>query len=346
MSCRALRIFSKASALRLLGAVFCAVAALSLPGCEKKGSPVWAPSESQSPSPEICPTPPVGTNTEAPSIATPSQGEVRFITYNLENWLTMNRRLGNQNVKGAPKPDSEKQAVVKILTRHTPDVVGLCEIGTRSDLADLQAQLKTAGLDLPYSCYTSGADPDRHLALLSRFPINFPPHPPEIEYQLTGQTHSMNRGILDSIIEAHGKSYRFIGVHLKSKRDSEQGDQELIRRNEAHLLRRHVDSILKADKNARLIIYGDFNDTRSTPAIKTITGKYNDPGYLTAIPAKDSKNESWTHFWALQDIYSRFDFIFVSREMRKGINFHETKIIDDAGWDEASDHRAVMAVLK
>ena len=54
---------------------------------------------------------------------------------------------------------------------------------------------------------------------------------------------------------------------------------------EARLLRRHVDSILKENADARLVVYGDFNDTRATPAIKQITGKYNDPTYLTAIPA-------------------------------------------------------------
>ena len=359
MSIGALSIFSKNSALRFLGAVFCATVVLSLSACEKKGTPGWGQSTSNGsvqrsdPTATVLNTPelrPKSANTDAVSgdfsITTPSVGQVRFITYNIENWLTMNRRLGNQNVRGAPKPESEKQAVVKILARHIPDVIGLCEIGTPADLSEIQAQLKAAGLDLPHSHYTGGSDPERHLGLLSRFPIIFTTEPAETEYQLTGRTYSINRGILDSVIEAHGKSYRFIGIHLKSKRDSEQGDQELIRLNEARLLRRHVDSILKADKNARLIVYGDFNDTRSSPAIKTITGKYNDPCYLTAVPAKDSQGQSWTHFWALHDVYSRFDFIFVTREIRREIDFHDAKIIDDPEWNSASDHRAVMAVFK
>lgn len=163
---------------------------------------------------------------------------------------------------------------------------------------------------------------------------------------MAGQTFGINRGILDATIDAKGKAYRFLGVHLKSKRDSEQGDQEAIRLNEARLLRRHVDSILTQDADARLIVYGDFNDTRATPALKLITGKYNSPTYLTAIPAKDSNQEAWTHYWTTNDIYSRIDFIMVSKAMRPEVDFQASKIIDDAEWESASDHRAVLAILK
>ncbi len=276
----------------------------------------------------------------------PSSAGVRFIAYNVENWLTMDRYVEGKNLKGAPKPESEKKAVVEILARHAPDILGLCEIGEATDLAEIQQSLKAAGLNLPHSHYTGGSDPTRHLGLLSRFPITSTAKPTETEYQLAGQTFAINRGILDATIEARGKSYRFLGLHLKSKRDSEQGDQEAIRLNEARLLRRHVDSILKKNADARLVVYGDLNDTRATPAIKTITGKYNDPTYLTAIPAKDSRNDAWTHHWALHDIYSRIDFIMVSQGMRKDVDFHAAKIIDDAGWDKASDHRPVLAVLR
>ncbi len=258
----------------------------------------------------------------------------------------MDRYVDGKSLKGAPKPESEKIAVVQLLTRHAPDILGLSEIGDAADLAEIQEDLKTAGLSLPHSHLTGGSDPTRHLGLLSRFPITSTAIPAEMEYQLAGKTFAINRGILDATVEARGKSYRFLGVHLKSKRDSEQGDQEAIRVNEARLLRRHVDAILKQDENARLVVYGDMNDTRATPTIKTITGKYNDPTYLTAIPAKDSRNEAWTHHWALNDLYSRIDYVMVTRGLREEVNFRAAKIIDDAGWDNASDHRPILAIFK
>lgn len=332
-------------------------AMLAASSCDQKsGTPTWNTPEAQTTASE--PAEAASFEVEA-DIETPEASEVvtvssktaspsglRFITYNVENWLTMDRYVDRKALKGAPKPESEKQAVVAILSRHAPDVIGLCEIGETSDLAEIQQDLKAAGLDLPHSHYTGGSDPTRHLGLLSRFPITSTAKPTETEYQLAGQTFAINRGILDATIQARGKSYRFLGTHLKSKRDSEQGDQEAIRLNEARLLRRHVMSILKTNANARLVVYGDLNDTRATPTIKTITGNYNDPTYLTAIPAKDSQYHAWTHHWALHDIYSRIDYIMVTRELRKDVDFPAAKIIDDADWDKASDHRAVLAVFK
>ncbi|MES2924708.1 MAG: endonuclease/exonuclease/phosphatase family protein [Verrucomicrobiota bacterium] len=355
---------------RIVGAIFCTLALLVSTACDKKGTPDWdtpggnAPAATVSTAPVA---PPAVASAPAESIVPPteeaseiqdsqetaattaeaaSSESVRFITYNVENWLTMDRYVEGKNLKGAPKPESDKKAVVELLARHSPDILGLCEIGEATDLAEIQEKLKTAGLDLPHSHYTGGSDPTRHLGLLSRFPIISTAKPAETEYQLAGKTFAINRGILDATIEARGKSYRFLGLHLKSKRDSEQGDQEDIRLNEARLLRRHIDSILKANADARIVVYGDLNDTRATPAIKTITGKFNDPAYLTAIPAKDSRNQAWTHHWALHDIYSRIDFIMVSRGLRKDVNFNASKIIDDTGWDKASDHRPVMAIFR
>ncbi|MGL5016690.1 MAG: endonuclease/exonuclease/phosphatase family protein [Luteolibacter sp.] len=346
---------------RILGAFFCALIVLTGSACDRNsGTPDWdtpgvkSPATAAVPAPVAPPDPviPVAAETPktpqpvAPPIESPATEGLRFITYNVENWLTMDRYVDRKNLKGAPKPESEKQAVVQILVRHAPDVIGLSEIGTTADLAEIQEDLKAAGLDLPHSHHTGGSDPTRHLGLLSRFPITSTAKPAVSEYQLAGQTFAINRGILDATVEARGKFYRFLGVHLKSKRDVEIGDQEAIRLQEARLLRRHVDSILETDAEARLVVYGDFNDTRATPAIKAVTGSYNDPTYLTAIPAKDSNGHAWTYHWALHDTYSRIDFIMVSRGLREDVIFEAAKIIDDPEWDKASDHRPILAIFK
>ncbi len=352
---------------RILGAFFCAFIILAGSACDRKGgTPDWdtpgvkSPTTAEVPAPVAPPaatipvavdTPPASEPPKTPEpVATPAEKPssegLRFIAYNVENWLTMDRYVDRKNLKGAPKPESEKEAVVQILVRHVPDVIGLCEIGTAADLAEIQEDLKAAGLNLPHSHYTGGSDPTRHLGLLSRFPITSTAKPAESEFQLAGQTFAINRGILDATLEARGQTYRFLGVHLKSKRDVEVGDQEAIRLQEARLLRRHVDSILETNADARLVVYGDFNDTRATPAIKAITGNYNDPTYLTAIPAKDSREQAWTYHWSLHDIYSRIDFIMVSRGLRGDVDFQAAKIIDDVEWDKASDHRPVLAIFK
>jgi endonuclease/exonuclease/phosphatase family metal-dependent hydrolase len=275
-----------------------------------------------------------------------AEGSLRFIAYNVENWLTMDRYVDNQLLRDKPKPDSEKQAVIRLLSAHKPDVIGLCEIGTAADLAEIQESLKASGLDFPHSHYVGGTDPVRHLGLLSRFPILSTAKPAETEFLLSGQTFGINRGILDATVGVGGKPYRFIGVHFKSKRPIEEADQEEMRVHEARLLRRHVDAILKDDPQARLIVYGDFNDTRPTRTFKTVTGSYNSPDYLTALPAKDSRGHAWTHHWAPHDIYSRIDFVTVSRALRQELDFKASYLIDDPEWDQASDHRAILAIFR
>ncbi len=356
---RPLRAAIETPAPRILGAVFSLIAVFLTASCEKKGnSPDWntpagAEQAAVEPMPVVPATLAAMVAAPAPVVETPATeaGPVateglRFINYNVKNWLTMDRYVNREQLKGAPKPDSEKEAVIAILARHKPDIIGLCEIGEASDLTELQEMLKAAGSDLPHSHFTGGSDSVRRLAILSRYPITSTAKPTVTDYQLDGKTFAIGRGILDATIEARGKPYRFLGVHFKSKREVDEGDQEAMRMNEARLVRRHVESILADDADARLIVYGDFNDTRATPAIRALTGKYNDPTYLTAIPAKDSRNDAWTHHWAPHDIYSRIDFITVTQAMKPDVDFQAAKVIDDPDWSAASDHRPMLAIFR
>ena len=345
------------NALRLVVLTLCAILALSASSCGKSsGTPDWdqtaensaATGETSSKAPEPKPQPD-NTNTQAPPAADQPLGQttgLRFIAYNVENWLKMDRFVDNKQLKDSPKPESEKKAVIKLLADNKPDIIGLCEIGQAKDLAEIQESLKAAGLDLPHSHFTGGSDPTRHLGLLSRFPIVSTAKPAETDFRLNGQTFSINRGILDATVNARGKTYRFLGVHLKSKRAIEEADQEEMRIHEARLLRCHVDALLRENPQARLVVYGDFNDTRPTRTFKTVTGNYNSPGYLTALPAKDSRGHAWTHHWAPHDIYSRIDFIAVTRALRPELDFQNSYIIDDPGWEEASDHRPILAIFR
>ena len=227
----------------ILGAWFAALALLLSASCDNnRGTPDWntpgtappppaaatAPSqpakdaprqqEPAAPATAAATDPPAAASEVQPAAEAPTTAGLRFITYNVENWLTMDRYVDRKALKGASKPASEKRAVVQILSRHQPDVVGVCEIGTRDDLTELQTALKASGLDLPHASYTGGSDAVRHLGLLSRFPITVGTAPATLDYQLNGSSYAMNRGILDATVTAHGKAYHFLGVHLKSAR--------------------------------------------------------------------------------------------------------------------------------
>jgi endonuclease/exonuclease/phosphatase family metal-dependent hydrolase len=355
----------KSSISRLLaplssGAVFL-TAILFAVSCEKKETPSaasvlpTAAAVEQSLTPQVVAdqtiaTTPVAAAAPTPSVpATPGKG-LRFLAYNVENWLIMEERFDYDtriSTKNAPKPDKEKSAVISLVTRAQPDVFGVCEIGTKEDLLDIQTRLKSAGLDLPHIHFTGGMDRTRHLGLLSRYPIVDTATPADTQYKLNGKEYSIQRGVLDASIKTpDGRSWRFLGVHFKSKREVEDGDQNQMRINEAQLLRQHIDTILKADPQARLISYGDFNDTRGTATIRAVQGPFNSPRAMTPIPLVDSRQLYWTHFWAKEDIYSRIDFIFHSQSVKDDVIKEESKILDPENWNDASDHRALLGVFR
>ena len=282
--------------------------------------------------------------------ATAKEAGLRFVGYNLANWLVLDERYDQETKKSSknvPKPEDEKKAVVAVVAGSKPDVLGVCEIGTKNDLIDVQTRLKAVGLDLPHLHYSGGVDPTRHLGLLSRFPIVSTAKPVETTYQIGGKDYGIQRGILDASIKTpDGRLWRFVGVHLKSKREVEEGDQSEMRIREAELLRRHLDEIFKADPAVRLIAYGDYNDTRMTKPLKIVQGPYRSPRALMPITLKDSRGEFWTHYWGREDVYSRIDYIMVSEAMRNDVIIDQCLILEAKDWKTASDHRPLLGVFR
>lgn len=272
--------------------------------------------------------------------------EIRFIAYNVENWLTMERFENRKSVGERPKPTAEKKQVIRILAHHKPDIIGLCEVGTKQDLAEIQRMLANAGISLPHLYHSTGHDPVRSLGLLSRHPIVSTDSSADINYRLQGKSFGMGRGILDATVDADGLILRFLGVHLKSKREIPEGDQEAMRINEARLLRRHVDSLFKSNPEAPLVVYGDFNDSYPSTTVRTITSHPNPAFRLRPVYLRDSRREAWTYHWKPHDIYSRIDFITISAALHSHVDYRASSIIDDAAWDQASDHRPLLVVFR
>ncbi|MGB6222455.1 endonuclease/exonuclease/phosphatase family protein [Haloferula sp.] len=347
------RVSSPRRAPGILGAFFLA-ALFILPSCRKEDAPPPWEGESVSSESDAEASKAQDTSSKvSPAESSPAKEPqadasppLRFVAYNVENWLTMDRYVDRKPAGTIPKPQSERDAVVSILVDAQADILGICEIGTETDLADLQQQLKKAGLDYPHSHHTGGVDDTRHLALLSRFPIISTRVPDDLTYKLDDRTRGMGRGILDATVDTPKGAIRFLGVHLKSKREIPDGDQEMMRRAEAHLLRREADRILSDDPDTQLIVYGDMNDTRQASALRTIQGPRDGPKSLKMAYLRDSRGESWTHHWSYQDVYSRLDYILVSTPMVQKIDWDESRVLDNENWAEASDHRALLLIIK
>lgn len=268
------------------------------------------------------------------------------LSYNVENWLTTDRTVKNRHVASAPKPESEKDAVVGVIAAHQPAVLGIVEMGGRSDLEDLQARLKAKGLDYPNVEWHQGLDQDRHVALLSRFPIVERNSQDQVGFDLDGKPEGIQRGILDVTIEpAPGCRVRLIGLHLKSRRKVANIDEAALRAKEAWFVRQYVDAILTKDPKTRLLLYGDLNDTKEQYPIREILGPRRAPGRLTDIPVEDSRGERWTHYFKTADEYARIDFFMASPALLPQISRSKRGVDDSPQWSDASDHRAIFLTI-
>ncbi len=331
------QLFFKNAPRVILGAFFlCA-------SCE--GEPKESPEKpKETPAEAVAPA---STPDEAQATKNPveSTGPVCFMAYNLKNYLTMDVFLKGGIKEARPKDLKEVAAIVDIIVKQKPQILGLCEIGTKEDLADLQSRLKAAGLDLPHSHHAGGMDTTRRLGLLSALPITATNSQEHLPFKMNDEEFLMRRGILDATIELPNGPTHFIGLHLKSKRPSNTFDEAEVRLNEARLAREHCDAIIKKDPSARIVLYGDMNDTRKTPPLSMMMGRSNSDNYLEDAFIKDSRGELWTHYWSYQQQYSRFDFILLSRTIKPEIDWKQSYISDPPNWFEASDHRPVIVTF-
>ena len=272
--------------------------------------------------------------------------EITVCGYNLRNYILMERTVKGKKLPNQPKPEKEKAAVVRFIAEINPDVLGVSEIGSEGELKDLQTRLKNAGLDLPNYEYCHGGDPNRRLGLLTHFPIVERNSQMDLKYRIGDQVLPLNRGILDVTIEPRsGFTVRIIGVHLKSMRPVPEADQALMRRNEAHLLRLHLDKIFIANPKEKLFLYGDFNDYKNKPTISEISGVRGLPSGLNELSLHDSRKEHWTHYWDAADEYSRIDYMFASRELSPYVNRQDSSIFDAPDYYDGSDHRPLVTKI-
>ncbi len=267
--------------------------------------------------------------------------------YNLENYVVVPQpdpADGSRPVK--PKSPEELAALVRIIREIRPGILGVCEMGRPEQFEDFKRRLAEAGLGFTAFEYLQAQDPERHLALLSRYPIVARNSVSDARYSLGGMPQSVRRGFLDVTVQiAESYRLRLVGAHLKSKLAVPEGEA-LLRRYEAMLLRRHLDEILKADPAANLLVYGDFNDTKNEPTIPEIMGRRDARMHLADLLLTDQFGDRWTYYWKTADQYSRFDFFFASRGLLPEIIREQSRVHRSDDWNLASDHRPIITAIR
>jgi endonuclease/exonuclease/phosphatase family metal-dependent hydrolase len=274
----------------------------------------------------------------ATSLWAESPAEFTIADYNVENWNSVER----QGKPNQPKPQAERDGVINVILKIRPDVLAMQEMGKPNDLAELTDALRARGLDYPYQEWIQGADADRHVCLVSRFPIVARNSATNDTYLVDGKPMPVQRGFVDVLIKVNDQySFRAIVAHLKSKRRTDVGDQATMRFEEAKLLRTHIDNILKASPSQNIIAMGDFNDTPDSEAIQAILKDPNTKFF--PLRPVDSDGKDGTHFWRTRGEFSRIDYLITSPGMSNEYVRGTARIADVDGWKEGSDHRMIYA---
>ena len=275
-----------------------------------------------------------------------SSNTVVIASYNIENYLMTPRWVDGHYRSNAGKPVSEKEAVAKMVAQIHPDILGLMEVGDQRQLNDLTHRLQEAGMTFSDTEYLQGPDQQRHLALLSRFPIVERHSEGFIPIQVQGQTFYSSRGFIDVTIALSAElKLRVLCVHLKSKIPVPQYPQSVFRTAEAIALRKKIETILSDDPTTPLLIMGDFNDTKNSLTLKTILGSPRTPSLITPLDLHDDRGETWTEYWKEADEYSRIDYIIVNDLLKKRIEENHSAIARPAFWNQASDHCPVFTTI-
>ncbi len=278
---------------------------------------------------------------------------IRIGTYNVENYV-----LESTTTRKA-KSEASKARVADCVKVLNADVLGLQEFGGPEAVEDLRSRLKRSGCDYPHVAQMRGADPNIEVALLSRVPIVALRLHTNDTFLLSGQRFRVSRGFLEADVEpGRGQRVVVFVAHLKSRRTAVRADESDIRREEARFLREHIDARLKADPSARVVVVGDLNDSKDSQSIRLLMGRgrnqlvdsrpserNGDTGF-TPNPRWQPRTVSWTHYYGVEDTYSRLDYILLSPRAAEDWDPAAIGIPSIPDWGLASDHRPIAVTLR
>lgn len=260
------------------------------------------------------------------------------------------------------------KAVAKVLKTMGADVIALCEVGDEADVEALRLAVGAEGLDYPHKavCKSSDTATGQHVAVLSKRPLTLMlqalPGRKAYDKELDEPEEEGDTGVSKGMLvkfEAGGKPVHLFVAHLASERLGHEQDAQRLA--QASIVRRAALPLL--DKGEHVIVAGDFNAHRGSPALRRLMGR-DDIGedlLQTAGPVAHPRkqNESnddynkrvgghWSYEFAGQR--KQIDHVLISRTLKPsgGAGIQTTFFDADAtieGAGKASDHRGLVVTL-
>ena len=272
---------------------------------------------------------------------------IRLATYNLNNYLVMDRHVGAVWRPSYPKPEADKTIIRQVIKQALPDILAVQEIGTLPFLEELRADLAQQGVHYPYAIHLAGVDQVRHLAVLSKLaPAAVVKHN-DLDFKYQNGRKRVKRGMLElSFKRSDGSVFKLFVVHLKSRWTNVKADPESQQRRsrEAEACRNRIIERSYDLGLTDFVVVGDFNDHPASATLRRFYRKGDfDIGAL--LPASDSRGEQWTYFYHKQVVYSLVDGFVVSGTLMPEVVAGEGHIVDIPGVLFGSDHRMVYLDL-
>lgn len=268
-------------------------------------------------------------------------------TYNVENYGPANRMTEAGYRKDYPKPEAEKQALRTVIRGLAADVLVVQEMGEPAYVEELRRDLKTEGLDYPYSALASAGDGDRRVALISRRPLKSVTTHTDLTFKYLGGQETVKRGLLEVTLATSAGDVTIFALHLKSRLPEHADDptSAIRRAGEAVAIRDRILKRFPEPATARFVILGDCNDHRASRPLAALQ-KRGKTDIAVLLRATDSRGDVWSYTYRKEESYSRVDHILVSPALKAAVDGGSGKIYDGPGVREASDHRPVWVRLK
>ncbi|MEM1221637.1 MAG: endonuclease/exonuclease/phosphatase family protein [Verrucomicrobiota bacterium] len=266
--------------------------------------------------------------------------DLRIATFNLDNYLVMDRYVEGVWRPNYPKPEKEKAALRDVVLDVRPDILFMQEMGQRPFLEELRADLSLLGLDYPYLIHMAGPDQVRHLSVLSMLPPGNVVKHRNLDFKYFDQREMVKRGMLEVTFELpDGQSLKTFGLHLKSRYTGNKEDphSQLRRTKEAEACRDRVIEQVSKENTDNYLILGDFNDYSGGATLRRFY-KRGDLEIGIHLPIADSRGQVWTYFYKKQSTYSQVDGFVVSPRLLTKVRGEEGIIDDRLG---GTDHRLV-----
>lgn len=269
--------------------------------------------------------------------------ELRIATYNLRNYLVMDRMVAGTWRPAYPKPENEKTILRQIIREVSPDILVLQEMGTLNLLQELRADLSREGLHYEYALHMKGVDEVRHLAVLStRQPTEVMEHR-DLDFKYFDARETVKRGMFELRFDlGGGESFQLFAVHLKSRFTDNKEDlkSDLRRAREAEACRNRLIERTHERGLSKFLIAGDFNDHPSSATLRRFYQR-GDLELGILVPAADSRGEVWTYYYEKEARYEGVDGFIASQAMLPRIKSGRAHIVDSPGALTGSDHRMV-----